>query len=426
MFDRPQSGERAILVHLDLRQESAREDLDEFQELAVAAGVYPVAVITGTRQQPEPRYFVGRGKAADIRERVISEQAEVVLINHTISPGQERNLEQLLECRVVDRTGLILDIFAQRARSHEGKLQVELAQLRHLSSRLIRGWTHLERQKGGIGLRGPGETQLESDRRMIGLRIKQISHKLERTRHQREQSRKSRRRADLPTISLIGYTNVGKSTLFNSLTTASVYAADQLFATLDPTLRRIELPHGAAVLADTVGFIRHLPHDLVEAFRSTLQESREADLILHVIDFGDEERDSKIEQVHRVLKEIGANEVPQLLIFNKIDTVSGFAPRLERNEKGEITAVYLSAHSGAGIELLIEALSERFSRDVRYYRLRLPAAEAKLRAYLHRFGSVEKERINSRGEWLLNVWIRQQNLEILRKHQEFAPLLPHP
>ena len=303
MFERPQGGERAVLVHLDFPAEADREQLQEFRELAISAAAEPVATVTGSRTSPHPRYFVGTGKADEIKDVVSQTQADVVLFNHALTPVQERNLESLLECQVLDRTGLILDIFAQRARTHEGKLQVELAQLKHLSTRLVRGWTHLERQKGGIGLRGPGETQLETDRRLINDRIRQLNHRLEKVRRQRDQGRRARKRVGMPTVSLVGYTNAGKSTLFNTLTEAGVLVADQLFATLDPTLRRVELPGGyPMILADTVGFIRHLPHDLVAAFRSTLQETRDADLLLHVVDASDEQRDANIEQVNQVLE----------------------------------------------------------------------------------------------------------------------------
>lgn len=425
MFERPESGERAVLVHLDLQQDSDREDLGEFRELAVSAGADPVAVVTGARRYPEPKYFVGSGKAEEIRLAVVASEAQVVLVNHALSPGQERNLERLLECRVLDRTGLILDIFAQRARSHEGKLQVELAQLKHLSTRLIRGWTHLERQKGGIGLRGPGETQLESDRRLIGGRIKQLNKRLEKVRHQRDQSRRSRRRAEMPTISLVGYTNAGKSTLFNRLTEDRVYAADQLFATLDPTLRRLELPDGnAVVLADTVGFIRHLPHDLVEAFRSTLQETRDADLLLHVIDANDPERRAKSEEVYSVLEEIDAHEVPRIEVYNKIDLLGGGEPRVEYDEQGHVKRIFLSAVSGEGIEQLLRALAEVFHGERRHCQLTIPPSAARLRARLYELATIVKEEVNEEGEWLLEVDIKPQNLEQLRKNEGYSSFLP--
>lgn len=425
LFERPRSGERAVLVHLELQQENDREDLEEFRDLAVSAGAVPVAVITGARRLPEPKYFVGSGKAEEIRLLVESEEAEVVLVNHPLSPAQERNLERLLKCRVLDRTGLILDIFAQRARSHEGKLQVELAQLRHLSTRLVRGWTHLERQKGGIGLRGPGETQLESDRRLIGGRIKSLNKRLEKVRRQREQGRRSRQRAELPTVSLVGYTNAGKSTLFNRLAEDTVYAADQLFATLDPTLRRLELEQGnALILADTVGFIRHLPHDLVEAFRSTLQETKEADLLLHVIDASDEERDDKIGQVNEVLLEIGAEKVPQIAIYNKVDRTDGVVPHVERDAEGNVSRVYLSAVTGEGVDLLQAVLRDWLSVKRRRYSLHLPPSASRLRARLYELGAVVDERIADDGASDIDISIEPQYLEHLRKQSEFTSLLP--
>lgn len=425
LFERPRSGERAVLVHLDLQHENDREDLDEFRDLAVSAGAMPVAVVTGARRLPEPKYFVGSGKAEEIRLLVEAEQAKLVLVNHLLSPAQERNLERLLQCRVLDRTGLILDIFAQRARSHEGKLQVELAQLRHLSTRLVRGWTHLERQKGGIGLRGPGETQLESDRRLIGGRIKSLNKRLEKVRRQREQGRRSRQRAELPTVSLVGYTNAGKSTLFNRLTEGNVFAADQLFATLDPTLRRVELDQGnALILADTVGFIRHLPHDLVESFRSTLQETREADLLLHVIDASDDERDAKIEQVNDVLREIGADKVPQIAIYNKIDRSSGTSAHVEQDAEGNVKRVYLSASTGVGLELLQQVLIDWLSVTHRRYSLHLPPSASRLRARLYELGAVVDERIGDDGTSDIDIRIEPHYLESLRKQGEFAALLP--
>lgn len=383
MFERPRSGERAVLVHLYFPKEGEREELAELHELARSAGATVTATVTGTRKAPDPKYFAGSGKAEEIRAVVARERAELVLFNHPLTPAQERNLERLLQCRVLDRTGLILDIFAQRASTYEGKLQVELAQLQHVATRLVRGWTHLERQKGGIGLRGPGETQLETDRRLIGARIKQINKRLEKVRTQRRQGRRARRKAELFSVSLVGYTNTGKSTLFNRLTGASVYAANQLFATLDPTVRRVELGPGASLtVADTVGFIRHLPHDLVASFRSTLEETREADLLLHVIDAHDANRHAHCEQVNQVLREIGAQDVPQIEIYNKIDLLPDTAPHMdvpvsreagcrerpphmERDEQGRARRVWLSAVTGAGIDLLRQALREHMTEGVK-------------------------------------------------------------
>jgi len=425
LFERPRSGERAVLVHLDLQQEQGREDLEEFRDLTLSAGAEPVAIVTGGRRVPEPKYFIGSGKAEEVKEIVAGQKAEVVLVNHALSPAQERNLEKLLQCRVLDRTGLILDIFAQRARSHEGKLQVELAQLRHLSTRLVRGWTHLERQRGGIGLRGPGETQLETDRRLLGERIKQLNKRLEKVERQREQSRRARVRNEVPAVSLVGYTNAGKSTLFNRLTDAAVLAANQLFATLDPTMRRVPLPGGEfMVLADTVGFIRHLPHDLVAAFRSTLQETREADLLLHVIDAGDPERTAKIEQVNGVLAEIGAQEIPQIEVYNKIDLLDGTEPRVEFDDQGQATRVYVSAATGAGMDALLEAIAARFQTRVVRQELCLPPSAGRLRAQLYALGAVRAEAVDEAGEWRLQVELKPQSLAALRKSPDFAKLLP--
>ncbi|HDL8032844.1 TPA: GTPase HflX [Yersinia enterocolitica] len=398
MFDRYEGGEQAVLAHIYFSQDKNSEDLREFEALVSSAGVEALQIVTGSRKAPHPKFFVGEGKAVEIADAVKASGASVVLFDHALSAAQERNLERLCECRVIDRTGLILDIFAQRARTHEGKLQVELAQLRHIATRLVRGWTHLERQKGGIGLRGPGETQLETDRRLLRDRISLILSRLERVAKQREQGRRARTRADIPTVSLVGYTNAGKSSLFNKITAADVYAADQLFATLDPTLRRINVADvGDTVLADTVGFIRHLPHDLVAAFKATLQETRQASLLLHIIDAADPRVAENMAAVDSVLAEIEADEIPTLLVMNKIDLLDDFVPRIDRNEENLPVRVWLSAQTGAGIPLLFQALTERLSGEIAHFELRLPPQAGRLRSRFYQLQAIEKEWIDEDG-----------------------------
>ena len=395
-----------MLVRLGLGMPVEQEDLDEFVQLAESAGVLAAATVTGRRDRPDPRFFVGSGKAEEIRVIVEDTCAEVVLVDHALSPSQERNLEKLVGVRVLDRSSLILDIFAQRARSHEGKLEVELAQLRHLASRLVRGWTHLERQKGGIGLRGPGETQLETDRRLLGGRVKVLSKRLEKLQQQRETGRQRRVEIPIPSVALVGYTNAGKSTLFRALTGAEAYIADQLFATLDPLVRRVDLPGGSPiVLADTVGFIRELPHELVAAFRSTLTEAREATLLLHVIDASDPRREERIDQVNAVLTEVGAGDLPQIRVYNKIDRLDD-VPRVERDGEGQPSSAWVSAARGQGLEGLLGAIAERLSRHARLRGLRVPAREAgALRARLYAAGVVRSETVLPDGglEWLVQL-----------------------
>ena len=419
-FERPRGGERALLVHINFPHQPDQDDLAEFVELVASADVADVELIIGSRLQPSAKTFIGKGKLEEIAARVESQQIEVVLFNHALSPSQERNLEQSLQCRVLDRTGLILDIFAQRAQSFEGKLQVELAQLKHLSTRLVRGWTHLERQKGGIGLRGPGETQLETDRRLLGKRIKYLNNRLSKVARQREQSRQARTKAKVPTIALVGYTNAGKSTLFNALTDASVYTADKLFATLDPTLRKLPLSEQQEViLADTVGFIRHLPHDLVAAFRATLVETREADLILHIVDCSDDSRQEKIEAVNKVLHEVGAGEVPQLLIYNKID-IPGFDARTDLDDHENAWRIWLSAISKSGFDGLIEALRNRFCEQAVAYRLVLKAGEGQIRAFLFEAGAINSENFENNDDIDLKLSVTPALFRNLRRRFDIS------
>lgn len=422
-FDRPESGEVSILVHIAFDSEREREDPSEFEDLALSAGAVSVEFITGKRKQPTSNYFVGSGKLEEIAAAVQAHKAELVLFNHGLSPSQERNLEAYLKCRVLDRTGLILDIFAQRARSHEGKLQVELAQLQHLGSRLKRGWTHLDRQKGGVGMRGAGEKQLELDQRMIAQRVKAINKGLKKVRGQREQGRRSRSRAEVPTVSLVGYTNAGKSSLFNALTNADTYAADQLFATLDSTLRRISLPNfGPAIIADTVGFISNLPHSLVEAFRATLEETALADLLLHVIDAANEQHDEFTADVNQVLSEIGAEAVQQLHIMNKIDLIPGCEPEIQRNDKGEPLRVWVSAKTGAGLQLMQEAITELLAGGLVDKIIRLRPEQTKLRSQLYEKAFIESETVDELGNYHLQVRMPQQEFDRLLGKEEIVVL----
>lgn len=433
MLERPRSGERAVLVHIAFPGVESAEALLELQELAVSAGAMPVDVLGGTRRAPDPKYFIGTGKADALCALVEKSDAEVVIFNHPLTPAQERNLERLTKRRVLDRISLILDIFAQRASTFEGKLQVELAQLKHLSTRLIRGWSHLERQKGGIGLRGPGEKQLETDRRLINVRIRQIEKRLEKVRTRRELSRRARKRSGTPVVSLVGYTNAGKSTLFNALTGAGVHTRNRLFETLDPTLRRLEIPSaGEVVLADTVGFIKHLPHDLVAAFRATLEETRNADLLLHVIDASAADGDSKRDQVNVVLEEIGAGQVPQIEVFNKIDLLprngNGHA-RVDaggnglNGGEGNAPRIRVSARTGAGLDMLTGAIDGHFAAGLLRHRVRIPASASRLRARLFELGAVLEEQVGADGDALLDIAIEPASFERLCRSEGLDGLL---
>jgi len=419
LFDRHAGGENAILVHIDFSDGHNKEDKDEFVELVVSAGLEIKDIVGGGRKSPDPRYFIGTGKADEIAQLVKDKQADVVLFNHRLSPAQERNLEGLVECRVIDRTGLILDIFAQRAQTHEGKLQVELAQLSHLSTRLVRGWTHLERQKGGIGLRGPGETQLETDRRLLRDRIKSIKKRLDKVEKQREQSRRSRKRGSLPTVALVGYTNAGKSTMFNFITDAGVYAEDKLFATLDPTHRKIELVAGqSAILSDTVGFIRHLPHDLVAAFKATLQESRQADILLHIIDASDERKEDNIEQVYQVLEAIGADDIKTIEVYNKIDRIEHLQPKFEPGIDGSPDRVWCSAKTGEGLELLRTTICQQLDVQWQHLKLHLLPQDLGIRSDMYDLNVVEKEVVEEDASIFLDIKINNADWRrLVRKTQ---------
>ena len=417
LFERHQGGERAILVHIDFPDTDLQGDLVEFKELVVSAGIQIIDTVTGTRKLPDSKYFIGTGKAEEVKELIEQHKVDVALFDHTLSPAQERNLETLLKCRVVDRNGIILDIFAQRARSFEGKLQVELAQLNHMSTRLVRGWTHLERQKGGIGLRGPGETQLETDRRLLRNRMKNIKMRLEKTREQREQNRQSRHKYETSTVSLVGYTNAGKSSLFTILTGEEVYAADQLFATLDPTMRKLALPgcHDA-ILVDTVGFIRHLPHDLIESFKATLEETREADLLLHIIDISDPNWEETAEVVREVLKEIGADKVPVIEVYNKIDLLTQRPDWSQDSLETENPRVLISALSKEGLNDLQKAISIKLYGPFIHTQVALKPEAGQLRAELYALDAILDEHVDEEGNNWVTIRMSQKDY-----HRLFVP-----
>jgi len=414
LFERAERGNRAVILHPEFRS-TGPDSLDEFQELARSAGADVVAIVRAPRDRPDARFYVGNGKIEELAQQVADSGADLVLVSQALSAVQERNIEQACKARVLDRSTLILDIFAQRAQSYEGKLQVELAQLRHLSTRLVRGWTHLERQKGGIGLRGPGETQLETDRRLIGVRIRQLNSRLEKVARQRDQSRRQRLRSRAPLVALVGYTNAGKSTLFNALTGAAVGAQDLLFATLDPTVRRMQGLHcGDVLLADTVGFVSDLPHELIAAFRATLQEAREADLLLHVVDLSDPFRIERQADVEGVLESIGADQIPVIRVFNKID-LSGDAPEIQRDPRGRPVAVSISARTGDGLEQLRQAVSDWLSSERIERWIELSARHGRLRAQLFELGVVGEEQITEQGSWMMHVDVPRETAERLAR-----------
>lgn len=412
--------EKAVLVHVDFYHDADKEVLEEFYELVDSAGARIAELITTKRQSPDPKFFIGKGKAEEIKQAVELHEADVVIVNHALSPAQERNLSQFLECQVLDRVGLILDIFAQRARSHEGKLQVELAQLKRMATRLVKGWTHLDRQ-GGIGARGPGETQLETDRRLIQGKIKQLESRIEKVRQQRSLGRKSRQKSDLPTVAIIGYTNAGKSTLFNQMTQAGVYAEDRLFATLDATLRKVHLPGaGPVIFADTVGFIRHIPHDLVAAFRSTLEETSEADLLIHLVDVSDPHRVEKMADVAEVIEEVGAQSVPQLTVFNKIDCLTSptVSPHVDLNEEGLPDRVWISAKQQTGIEMMLDAVAAYFRGRFQTVRLVLDVSAGKRRAELYTLGTILEEGFDDRGNSRFKMSLTENEWQHISKWKE--------
>jgi GTP-binding protein HflX len=419
LFDRQKDavgrGERTLLVYVELpHTRRIHNAQSEFKELAKSSGLDIIETLQVKRNSALAQYFIGTGKVDEIAQMVAELELDLVIFSPNLSPSQERNLEKTLNCQVMDRTGLILDIFALRASSFEGKLQVELAQLRHLSTRLVRGWTHLERQKGGIGLRGPGETQLETDKRLIAVRIKNISKRLNKVHKQRDLGRKSRVKNELPMIALAGYTNAGKSTLFNALTNAHVFANDQLFATLDSTIRQVILPaSGEAVIADTVGFIQDLPHDLVDAFKSTLEETKRANVLLHVIDAADDYNLEKITQVEKIIAEIGAQKIPSIEVMNKIDCLDNFTPRLDRDESGKAYRVWISSKTHAGIDLLYQALAEQLSGMMTRAKIELDVKSAYIRSEIHKIGYIHAESVTDFGQWILEINVTHHYLSKL-------------
>ena len=413
---KPDSIQRALIVYVDFKNCRVDGEYNEFCELVKSTGLEIVSTIKTTRLRADARLFIGVGKAEEIRVTAEKYDADVVIFNRLLTPAQERNLEMFFGIRVIDRIGLILDIFAQRALSYEGKLQVELAQLQHLTTRLIRGWTHLERQKGGIGLRGPGETQLETDRRLIGRRIKAIKERIQKVRKQRYQSRQQRKKQNVPVISFVGYTNAGKSTLFNYLTDANVKVEDQLFATLDPTLRRINTDNGNdIILTDTVGFIRDLPHELIESFKATLDEVKEADLLIHIIDVDQEQRQQRIDEVNQVISMIGASHVAQIEVYNKIDMHSAQKRRIEISENNKITRIWLSSRTGEGVDLLLEAMNRYLNKHKRPHYINIPVSAGQLRAKLFDIGAVKQENIDDMGGWVMKVELEEYKLHKLCK-----------
>ena len=412
----PDSIQRTLIVYVDFKNCRVDGEYNEFCELVKSTGLEIVSTIKTTRLRADARLFIGVGKAEEIRVTAEKYDADVVIFNRLLTPAQERNLEMFFDIRVIDRIGLILDIFAQRALSYEGKLQVELAQLQHLTTRLIRGWTHLERQKGGIGLRGPGETQLETDRRLIGRRIKAIKERIQKVRKQRYQSRQQRKKQNVPVISFVGYTNAGKSTLFNYLTDANVKVEDQLFATLDPTLRRINTDNGNdIILTDTVGFIRDLPHELIESFKATLDEVKEADLLIHIIDVDQEQRQQRIDEVNQVISMIGASHVAQIEVYNKIDMHSAQKRRIEISENNKITRIWLSSRTGEGVDLLLEAMNRYLNKHKRPHYINIPVSAGQLRAKLFDIGAVKQENIDDMGGWVMKVELEEYKLHKLCK-----------